>query len=282
MKVSILVVTFNQEKYIRRALEGVLLQQYDYEREIIVCDDCSTDNTVEIAHSILDGMPNAVIYSNESNLGITKNYQRAFSRCSGEYVLIVEGDDYWLDPLKVKKQVEFMDTNPMFSMCAHLFYKQQEDIDVFHIPEIPKEGILVFDTKDLISDPAIVSNFTTCCYKRSLLGKISSQIFEVISFDWMINIAMGHLGSMARLNEPMSVYRISSAGAWSGASKLDQLNGMAAMIPEYNRIMNGAYKMYFDKKLALINKEISDLSYPSSSGFLSKIFQRAMRLISGR
>src|SRR5664279_3975429 len=125
MKISILVITYNHEPYIRQALEGIRMQREIADYEIIFCDDRSTDGTVSIAREVLSSSSNVSFYVNEKNLGITSNYQQAFSKCLGEYIFILEGDDYWIDPYKIKKQVAFLDDHPVRSICAHPFIVQK-------------------------------------------------------------------------------------------------------------------------------------------------------------
>jgi glycosyltransferase involved in cell wall biosynthesis len=156
MKISILVITYNHAAYIAKALEGLLMQRDLVDFEIIVCDDFSTDRTVSIAGEILASSQNTSFYINEKNLGITKNYQQAFARCRGEYICILEGDDYWIDPFKVKKQVNFLDNHPECSMCSHPFIVQKDVREIFTFPTTTDDTrYLLFTGKDLILDEGI-------------------------------------------------------------------------------------------------------------------------------
>jgi glycosyltransferase involved in cell wall biosynthesis len=262
MKVSILVITYNHEKYIKQALESVIMQQGVPDYEVILCDDNSTDKTVHIAAKLFAGFNNTSIHKNEKNLGITKNYQQAFGRCTGDYIFILEGDDYWTDPLKIKKLTNFMDANPLCVLCAHTFNALADNTGFLYPPVIIKEPVTFFNSEDLILDTAIISNYSTCCYRRKCLEKISSQTYETISYEWMINISIGQFGVMARINEPMSVYRISSAGTWSGKTPEEQLTGMIGIIDEYNKILEYKYANYFEKKKKLLSKELMTIKQP--------------------
>jgi glycosyltransferase involved in cell wall biosynthesis len=263
MKVSILLITYNHEKYIRKAIEGIQIQRECPEFEIIVADDGSSDKTICIAKELLNTFSNVKIFSNEINLGITKNYQKSFSLCKGEYIFVLEGDDYWIDPLKIKKQAEFLDQNPFCVLCGHSYLLQREDLSVF-TPPVSNIHYHLFDCKDLILDSSIVNNFSTCCYRRSVLEKISPETYNVVSYDWMINMSVAQFGLIGRINEPMSVYRVSSSGAWSKMTEKEQLEGIVNIIPEYDRIMDYKYHDYFEIRKQKVKEQLQ-ITYPGKS-----------------
>ncbi|MEO6230496.1 MAG: glycosyltransferase [Ferruginibacter sp.] len=209
---------------------------------------------------MLGHLDNVQIHSNVTNLGITKNYQHSFSLCKGEYIVILEGDDYWIDPLKVKKQIDFLDKNPTCVMCAHPFLIQRDGSNKllpFGINE--EKEIEIFEAKDLIMDSAIISNFSTACYRRLLLEKISPATYDVISYEWMINISIAQFGPIGKINKLISDYRISSSGQWSEYAEEEKLIGNINILPKYDHILQGRYHVYFEKKIALFKDELDKL-----------------------
>jgi glycosyltransferase involved in cell wall biosynthesis len=115
--VSVLVITYNQEKYISETLESIINQEHSYSIEIIIGDDCSTDNTREIIQKYKKNYPSIIkIIFNKTNLGLIKNYYNIVSKCKGKYFMVCAGDDYWL-PGKIKNQVDFLENNPSIGMC---------------------------------------------------------------------------------------------------------------------------------------------------------------------
>ena len=130
MKISILVVTYNQEKYIQQCLDSILMQQIDFEYEVIIGDDCSTDNTAAICDLYAEKYSNFHVYHHPKNLGHVGNWEFCLNQCHGEYIAILEGDDFWIDNRKLQKQVDyqdFLDNNYHLqrSMLHHfLFYLQ--------------------------------------------------------------------------------------------------------------------------------------------------------------
>lgn len=111
--VSVLMLAYNHESYIAEAIEGVLSQTSSYSFELIVSEDCSTDRTREIALDYQSRYPDLirVLYS-EKNIGMMKNFTRALKACRGKYLAYCEGDDKWIDPLKLQLQIDYLEANP--------------------------------------------------------------------------------------------------------------------------------------------------------------------------
>lgn len=117
--VSVLMITYNHEPYIRQAIEGVIMQQTDFEFELIIGEDCSQDKTREICFEYQNKYPDKIRvlwwHENVSKLG--GNGRRITARCRGEFIAYCEGDDYWIDPLKLQKQVDIMRKHPDAGIC---------------------------------------------------------------------------------------------------------------------------------------------------------------------
>lgn len=110
-KLSILVVTYNQEQYIRQCLDSIIGQNVNFDYEVIIGDDCSTDNTSAILDEYAAKYPFIYVYHYPKNMGHVKNWECCLNRCQGEYIAILEGDDYWLDCHKLQKQVDYLDSH---------------------------------------------------------------------------------------------------------------------------------------------------------------------------
>lgn len=118
MKLSIFVVTYNQEQYIRQALDSILMQKVDFEYEVIIGDDCSTDETGAICDEYAAKYPFFHIYHHKTNFGLVKNWEFVLNHCTGEYVAMLEGDDYWTDAHKLQKQVDWLDKHPDYVITS--------------------------------------------------------------------------------------------------------------------------------------------------------------------
>ncbi len=132
--VSVHMITYNHEPYIRQAIEGVMMQKTDFEFELVIGEDCSTDKTREICFDYQKKHPDKIRvlwwHENVSKLG--GNARRVTARCRGEFIAYCEGDDYWIDPLKLQKQVDVMRTNLSVGFCfcgAKRYYMDENRYD---------------------------------------------------------------------------------------------------------------------------------------------------------
>ena len=119
--VSVVMITYNHEKYIQQAIEGVLMQQVNFPVELIIADDASPDQTESIVNKIIAEHTNGhwIKYTKHiTNKGMNHNFLWACQQAKGKYIALCEGDDYWTDPYKLQKQLDFMEANPSFGLVA--------------------------------------------------------------------------------------------------------------------------------------------------------------------
>lgn len=119
---SIYVATYNHEKYIVKALESILMQKTKYSYEVLIGEDCSTDNTRAILKEYEKKLPsNFTIFYREKNMSKLEigNTMDLKLRCRGKYIIALEGDDFWIDELKIEKQIDFLETHPDYVAVAH-------------------------------------------------------------------------------------------------------------------------------------------------------------------
>ncbi len=119
-RVSVICPSYNHEPYLRQALDSILMQKVDFPMEVLVGEDCSPDRSRDILREYERQYPEIFqMFYRETNLGATRNGYELFMRARGEYIIVLETDDYWTDPLKLRKQVDFLDTHPEYIGCAH-------------------------------------------------------------------------------------------------------------------------------------------------------------------
>ena len=124
---SVVTITYNHALFIEKCIQGVLAQEVDFPMEYIIADDCSTDGTRAICEEYARNYPDIIrLVSSSANVGAVENEQRAFLAAKGKYIATCEGDDYWTDPLKLQKQVDFLESHPEYSVCFHRFKKYHE------------------------------------------------------------------------------------------------------------------------------------------------------------
>lgn len=118
--VSIVCITYNHEPYLRKTLEGFLMQTTDFPYEIVLAEDRSTDGTRKICEEYKAKYPEKINYIyRDHNVGYNENEYEAMCSAKGKYIAYCEGDDYWTDPLKLQKQVDFLESHPDYSVCWH-------------------------------------------------------------------------------------------------------------------------------------------------------------------
>lgn len=139
-KLSVVLITYNHEKYIRKALDSVLMQETDFPFEIVVGEDMSPDDTRNIVKEYRDKYPEQIrLVHREKNTGRpTLNVYETTMKCRGDYIAYLEGDDYWTDPEKLKKQVAFLEEHPEYIACTHAHKMIDDEGKDITDPEILK------------------------------------------------------------------------------------------------------------------------------------------------
>ena len=118
--VSIVTIAYNLENYLAEAIESVLMQNVNFSYELVIGEDCSKDNTLQIAMDYQSRYPDRIrVLKREKNLGLTPNCVDTHNHCRGKYIALLDGDDYWTDKNKLQKQVDFMELHPEYAGCAH-------------------------------------------------------------------------------------------------------------------------------------------------------------------
>ncbi len=221
-RASVFVLTHNHVDWIGQALDSALAQEAPFEYELLVADDFSTDGTRERVLEYAERHPDRIrTFLPDRNLGIAGIWLQAARRCRGEYVAILEGDDYWTSPDKLAKQVELLDRNPGWSTCFHratLFFDDGSRPSRPATPAFAKE---VFDLDDILRNCFIP--FLTVVFRRDVLATVPEWLFEYRWFDWLFHIWCARRGAIGFLGEDMASYRVHAAGNWSARSRLDQL-----------------------------------------------------------
>lgn len=250
-KVSVCMITYGHEKYILQAIEGVLMQECDFDFELIIADDCSPDDTSNIIEEIIKNDPKAIrikYFKHEKNIGIMSNFLFALKQCKGKYVALCDGDDYWTDPLKLQKQVGFLD-------CYTDYVIHSGKAQILEKNEL-KELIgnpLSKNTYEL-SDFLTKNNLITCSvmFRNS---PIKPNCFKNINFgDWMLYVVLlsNHKTSLSYVSdESYAIYRIHSGGAMQALS--DNINNYVAHLEQIVAIKKCNNASYNLKDIKQIN-----------------------------
>lgn len=123
--VSVCMLAYNHEQFIAKAIDSVLSQHFQYKYEIVIGEDCSTDSTLSICKEYAAKYPQIIrLLAHPTNQGLIKNYVSVMNAARGKYIAVCSGDDYWCDERKLLKQVDFMESNPDYSMCFTNAYEE--------------------------------------------------------------------------------------------------------------------------------------------------------------
>ena len=208
--VSIISITYNQENYIKDALNSFLSQNINFPLEIIVADDHSSDKTPMIISQYHEKNPNVLkpVLRNK-NVGAVNNCISAMQMARGKYIALCEGDDYWTSPNKLQKQIDLLESNPKISICFHPVKVVFEggSKKSYTIPD--SSTGLIFNTKRLLKANFIQTN--SVVYRRQNYRNIPNNIMPL---DWFLHLYHAQFGTIGFINEVMSVYRRHPGGIW--------------------------------------------------------------------
>ncbi len=122
-KISVAMITYNHERFIEQAVCSVMMQEADFDYELVIGEDCSTDSTREIVLRLKEEFPDRIkLILHPQNVGIAPNFVATYNACHGEYIALLEGDDYWTHPKKLQIQVDHMDLHTEWRVCTHSVY----------------------------------------------------------------------------------------------------------------------------------------------------------------
>lgn len=252
VKLSIIIISYKQEKYIKEAIESVLKQKVNFNYEIILADDCSPDNTFKVMEKYAKKYPDKIrLLKREKNLGATKNQLDACNQSKGEYITLLEGDDYWLDENKIQKQVDFLDNNKEYIGVSH--YRQGRNLDNEILGNFPKE---VKETCDVTIEDYVNGTLkfpeSATVYRNLYLDKKHKKnieylcsLHDVIS-DTQLCIYLLSLGKVKMLAEPLMVYRIRSKKGESNFNSTHKISQIQMSYLEIYLALDEFFKQKYD------------------------------------
>ena len=209
--VSVCCLSFNHQKHIRECLDGFIMQKTNFVFEVLIHDDASTDKTAKIIKEYEDKYPDIIkpIYQTQNKyskgIGVTVTYN--FPRATGMYIAMCEGDDYWIDPLKLQRQVDFLENNPdyNFSVSAYNTINDKGKIEIGESFKRKTDNLLI---RDYIAKR--FSQTSTFVFRNNF--ELPSWIAEVYASDQAMLLLIAKDKKIKYHREVFSVYRIHSKG----------------------------------------------------------------------
>ena len=277
---SVCMVSYNQEQYVRDALDSILMQKTDFAYEVIVSDDCSKDRTVEILNEYAVKYPNVRVITGDKNLGYPNNQRRSLEAAQGKYIALCDSDDYWTDPYKLQKQVDYLESHPECAICFH---------NVMHIYDGTTAHRSLLVPLDFPSELTIEDVIT----RRWFLAT-NSEVFrrEYVSFpdwydsvlhiDYVLNLIISQYGTLHYMPDVMSVYRHTAIsvnaqhndGKWG--YMLFHCQTMKKILILIRPLFLKQYHAAIDARLAQYEKDI--LQYECEVYCEKHFFARVLRL----
>jgi len=238
--VSICCITYNQEKYIADAIESFLMQKTNFKFEIIIHDDASTDNTANIVREYAKMYPELIRpilqTENQYSKGLKMFKAYVYPSVKGKYVALNEGDDYWLDPNKLQKQVDYMEAHSECSLCVHATKNITADNKPLHHHVRPHVGNKIFDANEVILGGGGLFATNSILFPTKYTLTIPDFVENAPVGDYPLVIYLALMGSVYYIDEFMSAYRTGVAGSWS--SETIGEDNMAKVKPLLKKLEN--------------------------------------------
>ncbi|MFN3555778.1 MAG: glycosyltransferase [Bacteroidales bacterium] len=244
--VSALMITYNHEPFIAQAIEGVLMQETNFKVELVIGEDCSTDGTRQICETYAAQYPDQIrLLPSEKNLGMMPNFIRTLQACEGKYIALCEGDDYWTDPLKLQKQVDFLEVNDRYVAVFH----NSEYFDT--INGVKRNYHDWYDNKDISPEQMILGGgyiypTASLLFRKPITENYPDFLLNAKAGDRAISLFLITKGRFYYIAEKMSVYRFHQGGVSfsdtvSPDSHSKRVQSNMDLLKEFDLFSNGVY-----------------------------------------
>lgn len=270
--VSICCLTYNHESHIEKCLKGFIMQKTNFAFEVLIHDDASKDKTAEIIRKYEAKYPDIIkpIYQveNQFSKGVPVTRQFQFPRAKGKYIAMCEGDDYWTNPNKLQKQVDFLESNEDFSICFHKVKIHENHRLVYdYMTNVPNEVTTIVDIAKVnyIHTPSVL-------FRNNLIKEFPNWFSLCTHGDHPLYILLAQYGKIMCLNDCMAVYRIHKGGNWSqrDAKNIDLYKRNIAALEKMVEYFNGDVKQVLANKLSLTYLDLSEIYLKNGDKELSK------------
>jgi glycosyltransferase involved in cell wall biosynthesis len=258
MEVSVLVTTYNHEKYIAQALDSVLMQETNFNFEIIILEDCSTDATRDIVLGYQKKHPDKIrLRLAERNENSNKPFADAFQSAPSCYIAILDGDDYWSSPKKLQKQVEFLEAHPECVLCFHNALRIYEDDSRVALPYNFASQKRLSVLEDIWQGNFIAGS--AAMLRKDVLRDFPEWFHTLHFGDWPLYILCAQHGKIGYIDEILGVYRIHKEGLWSRNDAMQKLEGLIAFQETMNANLGFRFDHIVQPLVAVRRKELASM-----------------------
>ena len=218
-ELTIVCLTYNHEKFIKNTIEGIINQKTSFKFELIISDDCSTDNTINIIKEYAKQYKDIIrpIF-HKKNIGSMKNFINSLSNIDTKYVAICDGDDCFIDVHKLQKQYDFMEENEDYNICFTSANQIFEDNSVSNTI-LPRQCCVTTEFNDLLKENYIITS--SVFYRWQFRNQDMNNIipYDIVPGDYYLHLLHAHTGKIRYMDEIMVNYIKHSGGIWCNVSK---------------------------------------------------------------
>lgn len=288
VKVSVCITAYNTEKYIRQCFDSVLSQEIEYPYEILVVEDHSTDQTKAIVQEYVEKHPEIfVAIYNEENLGYNRNYIKALNKCKGKYIAVLDADDFWLDPLKLQKQITFLESNLSCTFCysnARTIYEEEDgeaDVLVLTPPDHS------FELSHLLAGNRYIAPSTVMfrqheglkSFMKWYLNEFQHQGHSVhIYLDFAISVFYATHGKIGFINELLVCYRIHSTSLLRSSNDISHAMTQIKVMQVLRGYLGKEYKKRITLTISIHYEELA-ASYRKKKEYLKYLKSMVMSYV---
>lgn len=241
--VSICIFSYNYEQFIAQAIDSVLSQQTTFPLEIIIGDDCSTDGTPAILKQYQQRYPDVIkLLLNDHNQGGTRNWVRTISQCQGKYIALLDGDDYFIDPLKLKKQFDMLENDSAANLVFSSVIERYENKDGYEeVVSFPKDS---YAESDILRAGWFMRTGTLFFRNGVLPVQPPDWVYQYpYRYDTIIIAMLCHNSKALNCKTPMTVWRRHQAGLSYAITRnvLENYNTETSLYARINQWLGGQY-----------------------------------------
>ena len=238
-KVSVAMVTYNHEPFLAQAVQSVLTQETSFPYELVLSEDCSTDKTREIALDLQRRHPARIrLLLSDRNVGAVRNFMRTLRECRGEYVALLDGDDYWTSPRKLQRQAELLDRRPDLAMCYHdVVTFSEEGSEPPRTVSVRRRNISTLDDLLRVTPPSC-----SVMFRRGLFGEFPAWFETIPMFDFPLHVLNAQHGDVGYLDERMAAHRTHGGGVYSSLGKVDRLRSRLEVYEVLDRHLGSGHR----------------------------------------
>ncbi|MEI6358581.1 MAG: glycosyltransferase [Verrucomicrobiota bacterium] len=252
VRVGVAMITSNHVRYIVHAAESVLAQVTDFPFEIVLGDDLSTDGTRELVKDLAAKHPGRIrLLLHEKNLGHCGKFNlvATIRSCDGEYVALLEGDDFWNDPKKLQRQVDYLDAHPECSGSAHEVWELRMGGEVYRYPR-DYPGEVRLELRDILAHGFPLTS--SIMYRRTVFGDFPDWYFEMQMGDWPLAVLCMAVAPFAYLRgEPASTYRLHHTSYWNSQPLVRRTLEEIKAYSAFRRFLGERHADLIDRELNL-------------------------------